>query len=311
MLDDELTPYAGWKVRDTFETTTLCYKYVDLDVRDVRVNDLPAPTVQPRPSTPSGGNTVEVPDDDRRDDRDDDRRERKKKKSSGNKIKGFFKSIFNEGAGDPSQLPSSAGGQAPDPAPIDDKVQLDFVEKAPEKSVDPEDRSELIKLRPQPAIKADWYTMNGLDPKVAAEHEKDAYEQIAAINNVFGYISTSALWNQVDKLAMLATQKVDKFTATISKVVVTVENTMDKGVTDAKQAVVDVHARVKRSLGLIKLQAIEKVTPVIKGIIGDTLKSPTSATNPYRSRSVYKEPDTLRRANAVTSLPRVTGKKTA
>jgi gas vesicle protein len=262
------------------------------------VNTQPIPESS-RPSSPPRNDD----DDRRRPNRDDDREE--KHHSTGSKIKKFFRDIFNGPEADPSQLPTGQKA-APEPAPIDNKVVMDFKETAPKEAVAADDRSELIKLRPQPAIPKAWYEANGLNYEVAKQIEAEHYSEVEKLNNIFGYVSPSALWNQINKLARLTAKDIKSFKATISSVIVTVENTASEKVKnvsdtvsrvgkevkeeikelarDAYQAAVDVQARVKYSLGLQHLQSIETAKAAVVRTIGKPVYGEKHASNPYRSR---------------------------
>jgi hypothetical protein len=300
-VQDVLYPYRDWTVADTFDTESICFKYVDLDADDVAVNDLPPPTVRPtqggtqpaqppqQPTQPTQPLPPRRDDDDddrrRRDDDDDDDRGGRHHHSIGGKIKGFFKDLFDAGEIDPSQAPVGEGGKRPEPAPVDNKVKFDFNEKAPQQQVAPDDRSELIKLRPPVYIPDSWLAANGHDIKEAREHEKQANQTVASLNAVFGYVSPSALWNQGEKVAQLAKTEVKQFTATLTSVIVNVENSVDQAAKNAKQAVVDIHARVKLSLGFTHIQNVDKVKPQLIKIIGEeAYGSKTAAGNPFRVR---------------------------
>jgi tyrosinase len=301
-----LYPYNDWTVADTFDTEALCFRYRNLNLRDVRAAELPPPTVTPsqpttpisQPTQPSRPTTpINVPpprtndDDRRRRDDDDDRRrrdddddDRRHHSSTGKKIKKFFKDLFNDGAVDPSQAPIGSSGPKVEPAPVDNKVKLDFKEDAPAAFVDYKDRSELIKLRPVKPLPEAWLKLNKLDVAETRKYEEEERKELQKLNNVFGYISPSALWNQADKIAALAKTGVQKFEATLSSVVVTVENSAEEVAKDALQAVSNIHARVKMSIGFTRIQNIEKVKPQVTKIIGEEVYAKDTVSNPYHPR---------------------------
>jgi tyrosinase len=289
-----LYPYEDWTVADTFDTEKICFKYADLKVGDIRLNSLPPPTVQaPTAATAPATAPVVAPptvatpppnaDNDRRR-TDDDRKP--KEQDPLKKVTGFFKDLFNDGAVDPSQAPIGPNGPKVNPAPVDNKVKLDYKEEAPGKAVDYKDRSELIKLRSPPPLPEEWIKLNNLDVAEVRKYEDEERKEILKLNNIFGYISPSALWNQAEKIATLAKSKVTKFEATLSSVVVTVENSVEEAAKNALQAVSNIHARVKLSIGFTHLQNIEKVKPQVTKIIGEEVYEKDSAANPYRARTV-------------------------
>jgi hypothetical protein len=341
-----LYPYTDWTVQNTFDTRKLCFEYIDMNVDDVRVESLPPPTV----SRPSGGTSpqpvaqpvtqpvaqptrpqpvpIDTGDDDsrpsrpsgrptsRRDEDDDDRAE-KHHHGVGHEIKSFFKKLFNAPGADKSQLPAGQAEPA-DPVPVDDKVKLDYDEKVIQVAVAADDRSELIKLRHPPALSDEWLKMNQLDIVQARKYEEAAKNEINSLNQVFGYISPCALWNQVKKVAVLTKESGKEFKATISGVIVTVKNELTEetaktvvavekktvelfDATEQKlkqtevdvkkvaqhgyQAAVNTLARVKSSLGLARLQAIETTKKTVVSIIGEPVYKENVASNPYRARN--------------------------
>jgi len=319
-----LLPYSDWTVGNTFDTEVLCFKYVDLDINAVRVNNLPPPTVV-RSGTPATQpatqpaqpviNTAPAPRDDDRRRRDDDRDDRRRRNSDEDEeskgIRKFFKDLFNDGAVDPSQAPGGASGPQVEPAPVDNKVKLNYKEDAPTQAVPKDDRTELIKLRVQPPIKEKWLLLNHLDVAEVRGYEKEEEKIIMQLNNVFGYISPSALWNQVDKLDKLAKGGAKKFKATLSSVIVTVDNTAEDAAKDGLQVVSDLHARVKLSIGFKKLQNIEKVKGQVAKLIGEEAYSKKSASNPYRRRTGSKTSDSEASARKETKAANKAGKVTA
>jgi hypothetical protein len=322
---DELFPFDGYQVKDTFDTRKLCYFYEELNMSKVVVNNLPPPTiVRPPPSTTTPVVTKPVvtppvvtkpvvtqpvvtkpvvtqpvvtqPPPDSRDERKKKRKEKDEEEHSHlGRVKDAFKSIFDADPVDPSQIPAGQTKPA-EPSNFDKHVNMEAIDSAPTTHVAPQDRSELLKLRAQPEIKEDWLTNNGLDVIYAREQEREANALILKLNSIVGYVSPCALWNQVDKMEQLAAST-EKFTATISTVVVNVQNTLNKAadegkkaITDAKQAVVDVHARVKYSIGLTKLQNIKKVSSAVEQAIGYSVYPADYAGNPYRERDPTRIP---------------------
>jgi len=299
---DVLYPYPDWTVADTFDTEAICFKYVDLNIKDVRIDALPPPTVklpttgtQPtappatQPATPSRPATPPPTSNDsrrRRDDDDDDDRKPKKdsRDSTASKITGFFTDLFNADQADPSQAPVGADGTQRQPAPVDSSVTLGFDEKAAAQVVDSKDRSELIKLRTPTPLPDSWIAMNSLDATEVRTYESQASATIKGLNAIFGYVSPSALWNQAEKLAKLTKSDVTNFKATLTSVVVNVENTAAKDVKDAKQAVVDLHARVKLSIGFTHIQNVDKVRSQVTKLIGGEIYGKDSLSNPFYSR---------------------------
>jgi len=302
--DHILHPYTEWKVSNTFETEVLCFKYVDLDVNDIAVNNMPPPTVKASPTKPSAPskptpNTTPAP----KPSRDDDRKpsgDKKTKKSIGMKIKNFFKGLINESTMDPSQVP---GGTTTDPTAasnpieIDDKVKFSINESAPTEVVAKTDRSELLKLREQPPIPARWLELNHINVNEVRGYEKKEAVTIQELNNVFGYVSPAALWNQPHKIAALS-QHVPKFKATFSKFVVTVESETTHA--DPLQAVSNVHARVKLSIGLNQIQNVEKVKTHVTKIIGESAYGEHSVSNPYHKRHHHHDHHHTKTAKTVT-----------